>query len=281
MKVKIVECPRDAMQGIDNQILTLDKVEYINALLACNFDILDCGSFVSARAIPQMADTKEVLSLINSSENTKLLVIVPNERGAKEAAKFENISFIGFPFSVSQNFQKRNTNKSCEEAFETLMAINNIAQNANKETVAYISMCFGNPYNEYWSVDLVKEWVEKIVDIGITTISLSDTIGVATPSVIKELFSKLISAFPQIEFGAHFHTRPDNWEQNIEAAFEAGCRRFDGAILGLGGCPMAQDGLTGNLPTENLLSFLEQKQATTTVSMPHFARAIQLARKIF
>lgn len=261
MKVKIVECPRDAMQGFKRQINTETKIDYLNTLLEVGFDVLDCGSFVSAKAIPQMADTSEVLKSINTSSRTRLLVIVANTRGAEEASKFENVSYLGFPFSVSEEFQLRNTNKTREGAFETLKQIQAIANDSGKELVVYISMGFGNPYKEAWNYSLVSYWTKKIIDLGVKTISLSDTIGAAKPVDVKNLFSSLTFEHKEIEFGAHFHTRPENWRQLIEAAWESGCRRYDGAIKGFGGCPMATDKLTGNLPTEDLILFLKEKNS--------------------
>lgn len=281
MKVKIVECPRDAMQGLDYQISTKDKQAYLTRLLACGFDILDCGSFVSAAAIPQMADTKTVLNGIQNQSDTQLLVIVANKRGAVEACSFPSIHYIGFPFSVSPTFQLRNTHSSSEQAFALVEELVDLTQNAQKGLVVYLSMCFGNPYGDIWSVTHVMDWVERLAHVGVNCISLSDTIGIAKPEDIALLFSTLIARFPNIEFGAHFHTRPDNWEENIYAALEAGCRRFDGAIKGLGGCPMATDKLTGNLPTELLLDFLDKKGYTHNVNKDAFAEAMQHAVQLF
>ncbi|MCK9480232.1 MAG: hydroxymethylglutaryl-CoA lyase [Bacteroidia bacterium] len=281
MTVKIVECPRDAMQGLHIQIPTAVKIEYINTLLACNFDVLDCGSFVSSHAIPQLADSKEVLQGINEKGNTKLLVIVANVRGAQEACAIQKIDFLGYPFSVSDIFQRRNTNKSREESYVILNQIQQMALQYDKQTVAYISMGFGNPYGEPWSIALVEDWVAKVIDLGIKTISLSDTVGKANPEDIFALFSHLIPTFPDIEFGAHLHTRPDNWESNVEAAFRAGCRRFDGAVKGYGGCPFAEDALTGNLPTENLIHFIEIRGEKHKVIKDKFNHSLNLALKVF
>jgi hydroxymethylglutaryl-CoA lyase len=282
MKLTLVECPRDAMQGMPIFIPTHVKVAYINTLLKCGFDVLDCGSFVSAKAIPQMTDTHQLLNLIDEvPDSTKLLTIVANSRGALEACAHHNVSVVGFPFSVSEEFQKRNTNKSRQEAFDTLKEIQNIAAQKDKEVVAYISMAFGNHYQEIWSEAQVFEWVEKIAAIGIKTIALSDTVGVAQPQNIQSLFTNLIPEFPQISFGAHFHTRSENWEEKLEAAIAAGCKRFDGAIKGFGGCPMAADKLTGNMPTENIISFAEKHHLSHSINISAFNHAVLEAEKVF
>jgi hydroxymethylglutaryl-CoA lyase len=281
MKVKIVECPRDAMQGLDYQIETSDKIAYLQALLACGFDVLDCGSFVSPAAIPQMADTRDVLSAIHNTSKTQLLVIVANKRGALEACSFPQISYLGFPFSVSSTFQMRNTHLHSEQAFDLVVDMLQIARSAQKELVVYLSMCFGNPYGDPWSIQKVMDWVERLAAAGITRISLSDTIGIAQAADIEVLFSALIKRFPDVEFGAHLHTRPDNWEENIKAALRAGCRSFDGAIKGLGGCPMASDSLTGNLPTENLIAYLDANGFEHNVSQKAFQEALKHAGALF
>lgn len=281
MKAVIVECPRDAMQGLKNFIPTSVKIMYINALIDCNFDVLDCGSFVSARAIPQLSDTKEVLNALKPKGKTKFLVIVANKRGAKTAASAPKVDCIGFPLSVSETFQQRNTNKSIEQALQELADIKLIADMQGKETVAYISMCFGNPYKDLWNLEIVQHWVQKVAALGISTISLSDTIGIANPTDVFDLFTAMHKQHPSIVFGAHFHTNPSNWEAIVSAAFDAGCRRFDGAIHGLGGCPMAFDSLTGNLPTENLIHFLENKQVDLSVDMNAFDKARSLANQVF
>jgi len=256
--MKIIECPRDAIQGLHQYIPTEKKIAYINQLLASNlFDTIDFGSFVSPKAIPQMADTKGVLSGGNLFESkTKLLAIIANERGAKEASSYERISYLGYPFSVSETFQLRNTNATIAESLERVKAIQDICEKASKQLVLYISMGFGNPYGDVWNAEIVLEWVEKLKQSGIKIFSLSDTVGVANPESIKYLFENLIPQHPDLEFGAHLHTTPDTWKEKIESAYHAGCRRFDGAILGYGGCPMAADELVGNMPTENLLSFI-------------------------
>lgn len=281
MAVKIIECPRDAMQGFHNHIPTQVKIDYINSLLDCNFDVLDCGSFVSPQAIPQLADTKEVLQNIQDKGKTKLLVIIANLRGAQDACKIEKIDYLGYPFSVSDIFQKRNTNKGRKESFEVLKQIQSLANHSGKEVVVYISMGFGNPYGEFWSIELVEEWVSRVISLGIRCISLSDTIATASPKDIFELFSYLIPKFSNIEFGAHLHTKPNNWKENVEAAYKAGCRRFDGAIKGFGGCPFAEEELTGNLPTENLIYYLESIGETHSINQEKFAIALNRATKVF
>lgn len=278
--IKIIECPRDAMQGIKNFIPTELKVEYLQKLLNVGFHTIDCGSFVSPKAIPQMKDTSDVLhSLDLSDTDTKLSVIVANERGAKDAASHEMVSYLGFPFSISEEFQQRNTNSSILDSMERVKTILDISSSASKEMVVYISMGFGNPYGEFWSADLVTEWVGKLRELGIHHFSISDTVGVSSKSAIEEVFSSLIKAFPKAEFGAHFHTRPDEWEEKVEAAYKNGCMRFDGAIKGYGGCPMAKDDLVGNMPTERMIDYfgfdeLKLKKAP-------FEEAFQFASKVF
>lgn len=253
-KVKLIECPRDAMQGIHKFIPTDLKIKYLNLLLEAGFDTLDIGSFVSPKAIPQLADTQLVLERIIQSP-TKLLTIVANTKGIDEAVKFKNITYLGYPFSVSETFQKRNTNATIAEA---LMQVNYLKQQCDdhsKIPVVYISMGFGNPYGDAWDTDIVCHWVEKLVALKIPIISLSDTIGVAQVETVDYLFGKLIPSFPQTEFGAHLHTLKTNWREKVEAAYNAGCIRFDGAFKGYGGCPMATDELTGNMPMEFLLDY--------------------------
>ena len=249
----IVECPRDAMQGISKFIPTEVKISYIKSLLECNFDVLDCGSFVNPESVPQMADTAEVIAAISEVETqTKFLVIVANERGALRAVAFPKIKYLGYPFSLSETFQKRNTNSTQMDAFIRLAKIQEIALASNKEVVAYISMAFGNPYGDQYMY-----WADKIGSLGIRTISLADTTGQANLEDIEKLYSNLVNHFPHIEFGAHFHAKPFDWENKIETAIQFGCRRFDGAILGFGGCPFAKDELVGNIPTEHLIQYLE------------------------
>lgn len=281
-KIKIIECPRDAMQGIKDFIPTEKKVQYIQSLLRCGFDTIDFGSFVSPRAIPQMVDTAEVLSKLDLSKTeSKLLAIVANQRGAEEAVKHQEIKYLGYPFSISENFQMRNTHKTIAESMVVLKEILDLAHQNNKEVVAYLSMGFGNPYGDPWDVDIVGEWTQKLGAMGVTILSLSDTVGTSTPEVISYLFKNLIPKFPQIEFGAHLHTTPATWHEKVDAAYKAGCHRFDGAIQGFGGCPMAKDELTGNMPTEKLLSYFTAAKADTNVSWMSFESAHNEASKIF
>lgn len=281
-KVKLIECPRDAMQGIKDWIPTPQKVQYIQALLRCGFDTIDVGSFVSPKAIPQMKDTAEVLNSLDlSTTESKLLAIVANVRGAQDAVKFAQIDYLGFPFSISENFQMRNTHKTIAQSVETLQEILNIAYAHNKEVVAYLSMGFGNPYGDPWNVDIVGEWTERLAAMGVKILSLSDTIGSSTPEVIDYLFSNLIPRYPAIEFGAHLHTTPSSWHEKVDAAYQAGCHRFDGAIQGFGGCPMAKDELTGNMPTERLVSYFTTVKADTNIATMSFESAFNEASKIF
>ncbi len=253
--MKLIECPRDAIQGIKHFIPTEKKIKYINLLLESNlFDTIDFGSFVSPKAIPQMADTAEVVRGLNLSQTkTKLLAIIANERGAMEACQFEQISYLGYPFSISETFQRRNTNATIAESLERVKAIQEITEKANKKLVIYISMGFGNPYGDEWNAEIAIKWVDELQKLGIKIFSLSDTVGVATPESITYLFENLIPKYPNLEFGAHLHTTYDTWQEKVDAAYNAGCRRFDGAFLGYGGCPMAADELVGNMPMENLL----------------------------
>lgn len=280
--VKIIECPRDAMQGIKTFIPTDKKVQYIQSLLSVGFDTIDFGSFVSPKAIPQMADTAAVLSQLDLSGTTsKLLAIVANVRGAREAALHDQIHYLGFPFSISENFQMRNTHKTIAQSVETLREILDIAATHNKEVVAYLSMGFGNPYGDPWNVDIVGDWTMKLVDMGIKIVSLSDTVGSSTPKIITYLFSNLIPEYPEIEFGAHLHTTPDKWLEKISAAYGSGCRRFDGAIQGFGGCPMAKDELTGNMPTEQMLSYFKTIKADIAIDHLKFERIYHEATNLF
>ena len=281
-KVKIIECPRDAMQGIKTFIPTAQKVKYIQSLLGCGFDTIDVGSFVSPKAIPQMADTAEVLSQLDLSKTkSKLLGIVANVRGAEDAVVQEKIDFLGYPFSISENFQMRNTHKTIAESVDTLKEILEISDKANKRVVTYISMGFGNPYGDPWNVEIVGEWTEKLAEMGVDILSLSDTVGTSTPEEITYLFSNLISKYPHIEFGAHLHTTPTKWHEKIDAAYKSGCRRFDGAIQGFGGCPMAKDDLTGNMPTEKILSYFTSEKAVTNVNWMVFEAAFNKATELF
>lgn len=280
--VKIIECPRDAMQGIATFIPTKKKIEYLNALLKVGFNTLDCGSFVSASSIPQMRDTFNVIPELDLSESkTKLSVIVANIRGAEEAAEFDEINYIGFPFSVSETFQQRNTNSSMDESLERVEQILNICECHGKELVVYISMAFGNPYNDIYHPAIVEHWVDRLHDLGIADMSISDTIGVATPKLITDLYAVLYEDFPKIEFGSHFHTTPDTWQEKIEAAYSNGCKRFDGAINGFGGCPMAKDDLTGNMPTENLIKFFEEKGIDHGLDLEAFEEARAISKTVF
>jgi hydroxymethylglutaryl-CoA lyase len=280
--IKIIECPRDAMQGIKAFIPTERKVAYIQSLLRVGFDSLDFGSFVSPKAIPQMQDTAEVLAQLDLSKTkSKLLVIIANIQGAIAASQHQPIQYLGFPFSISENFQMRNTHKTIAESLVTLQEILEIADQNNKEVVAYLSMGFGNPYGDPWNVEIVGEWTEKLSNLGVKIISLSDTIGSSTPDVIEYLFLHLITKYPKIEFGAHLHTTPDKWFEKIDAAYGAGCRRFDGAIQGFGGCPMARDILTGNMPTEKLLTYFNSKRENTNLSTMSFESAYNEVSQLF
>ena len=280
--IKIIECPRDAMQGIKPFIPTEKKVAYIQSLLRVGFDSIDFGSFVSPKAIPQMQDTAEVLARLDLSQTrSKLLAIIANTQGATLAAVHPEIRYLGFPFSISENFQMRNTHKTIAESLITLQEILEIADKSNKEVVAYLSMGFGNPYGDPWNVEIVGEWTQKLADMGVKILSLSDTVGSSTPDVISYLFSNLIPQYPEIEFGAHLHTTPDKWFEKIEAAYKAGCRRYDGAIQGFGGCPMATDDLTGNMPTEKLLSYFTAQKEFTNMSPMSFESAYNEASKLF
>ena len=280
--IKIIECPRDAMQGIKSFIPTEKKVAYIQALLRVGFDTIDFGSFVSPRAVPQMQDTAAVLEQLDLSKtSSKLLAIIANTKGAEMAAQFEPIKYLGFPFSISENFQMRNTHKTIAESIVSMQEILEIADKHQKEVVAYLSMGFGNPYGDPWNVEIVGEWTEKLAAMGVKILSLSDTIGSSTPKVIRYLFSNLIPKYPQIEFGAHLHTTYDKWFEKIEAAYESGCRRYDGAIQGFGGCPMAKDELTGNMPTEKLLSYFTANKENLNLNPLSFESAYNEASKIF
>lgn len=280
--IKIIECPRDAMQGIKPFIPTERKVAYIQSLLRVGFDSIDFGSFVSPKAIPQMQDTAEVLAQLDLSQTrSKLLAIIANTQGATLAAVHPEIQYLGFPFSISENFQMRNTHKTIAESLITLQEILEIADKSKKELVAYLSMGFGNPYGDPWNTEIVGKWTQKLSDMGVKILSLSDTVGSSTPDAISYLFSNLIPKYPEIEFGAHLHTTPDKWFEKIDAAYKAGCRRYDGAIQGFGGCPMATDDLTGNMPTEKLLSYFTSKKENTNLSPMSFESAYNEASKLF
>lgn len=280
-KLNWIECPRDAMQGIHEFIPTSRKVEYINQLLKCGFDTLDFGSFVSPKAIPQMRDTADVLEKLVLTD-TKLLAIIANERGASDAVQFEEISYLGFPFSVSETFQQRNTNSSIEESLGNLEKIQNLCLKNSKKLVVYLSMGFGNPYGDVWNPDIVINWSERLhTELGVEILALSDTIGVANDANIRLLFENLIPALPKVEFGAHLHTVPARAEEVVNAAYESGCRRFDSAIKGFGGCPMATDDLTGNMPTERILRYLEDKKIEHQLNLEEFNKAFLLADHVF
>jgi hydroxymethylglutaryl-CoA lyase len=276
--VKIIECPRDAMQGIKEFIPTQKKAEYINSLLEAGFDTIDFGSFVSPKAIPQMADTAEVLNQLNlDSSSSKLLAIIANQRGAEDAIKFDEISYLGFPFSVSETFQQRNTNSSIEDSLGRVNEIQNICLKNQKKLVVYLSMAFGNPYGDEWNSEIVIKWAKKIAEMDVKIIALADTIGVSNPENISYLFSQIIPEFSAVEIGAHLHTTPDKWREKIEAAWNSGCRRFDTAIKGLGGCPMAKEDLTGNFPTEKLLDYLSEKEIESGINKEAFGSAMNKA----
>ena len=280
MQVKLIECPRDAMQGLINFIDTDTKVSYLNALLEVGFDTLDCGSFVNPKIIPQMADTPQVLKRLKMTE-TKLSVIVANVRGAESAVQFDEITYLGFPFSISETFQKRNTNTSIEESLYIVETIIALCTKHNKKFMAYLSMGFGNPYNEPWNAEIVTYWIKRLKEKGASFFSLSDTVGVSNPKTITHVISEVTHEFPGLNFGCHFHTRPDEWKEKIEAAYNAGCRRFDGAIKGFGGCPMADDALVGNMPTENMVEYFENRNLKLGLDKEKFAEAMLIAGRIF
>jgi len=280
--LKLTECPRDAMQGLHDFIPTDVKVNYINQLLTVGFDTIDFGSFVSPKAIPQMKDTADVLNQLNlNATKSKLLAIIANERGANDAFQFEQIDYLGFPFSISETFQQRNANSSILESLKRVDAIQNNCLKYNKELVVYISMAFGNPYGDLWHPDVVTEWAEKLVGLGVSKLALSDTIGVSSPENISSLFSQLIPEFSKTRFGAHLHTTPHAWEEKVVAAYENGCREFDGAIKGFGGCPMAADELTGNMPTEKMVDYFTEKKIETGLNLELFYDSLQLAGQVF
>ncbi len=280
--LKLVECPRDAMQGLHDFVPTKKKIDYINALLRVGFHTIDFGSFVSERAIPQLRDTAEVLANLELDDtDSKLLAIVANERGGEAAAQHPEISYLGYPFSVSEVFQKRNTNKTIEESQILVQKLLEICAKSGQELVVYISMGFGNPYGEEWSAEIVEDWCGKLSEKGVKILSLSDTIGTSNPESITYLFKNLIPALPAVEFGAHLHTTPATWREKVEAALDSGCRRFDGAIKGFGGCPMAADDLVGNMPMEKLLSFVQEKGLAKNINMLAFETAYNRALEVF
>ncbi|WP_288791007.1 hydroxymethylglutaryl-CoA lyase [uncultured Elizabethkingia sp.] len=278
----ITECPRDAMQGWPELIPTNKKIDYINSLMDVGYDILDCGSFVNPRMVPQMADSGEVVDNIDKSRsNTKLSVVIANFRGAEKALEHEKIDYLGFPFSISETFQHRNTNKSREEAFTEVQRIFDLTKSKNKDLILYFSMAFGNPYGEMWKWQDVEEWAQRFSDMGVKTVMLSDTTGVSDAETIALLFSKIPPLFPNIEFGAHFHNRYEDSYKKLKAAYDNGCRRFDTAIKGIGGCPMAKDELVGNMPTEQLINFLQLEKIDNRLNLLNFESSYNQAKDIF
>jgi hydroxymethylglutaryl-CoA lyase len=280
--IKLVECPRDAMQGWKAFIPTMDKVAYISQLLKVGFDTLDFGSFVSSKNIPQMADTKEVIPHLDlQNTDTKLLAIIANTRGAEEAAGFDQIHYLGFPFSISPTFQKRNTNSSIEESFQTVIDMKNICDKNKKEPVVYISMAFGNPYHDEYNEDIILNWITKLAGEGIAIISLADTIGVANPSQIASLAKFVTTSFPAIETGVHLHSTGADWKEKIDAALQNGCMRFDGALKGVGGCPMAEDKLVGNMNSELMIPYFKELGVLRNINEEELRKAVTMASKIF
>src|SRR6187200_2471079 len=280
--IKLIECPRDAMQGWKNFIPTEKKIEYINSLLKVGFDTIDFGSFVSAKTIPQMADTKEVIGHLEMGiSDTKLLAIIANLRGAEEALVFDQIAYLGFPFSVSETFQQRNTNSSIDESLRRVEEIQNLCINKNKKLVIYISMAFGNPYNDLYDEDIVFNWVERLVELDIEIISLADTVGVATPEQVYDMTSYLVESLPATEVGVRLHSTFENWQQKLDAAVKAGCKKFDGALKGIGGCPMAKDELVGNMNTELMIPYLEEKGLLSELDENALRESLRIAGEIF
>ena len=281
-KLKLIECPRDAMQGIKPFIATEQKVRYINQLLKANFDTIDVGSFVSPKAIPQMRDTADVIRRLDLEDTkTKLSVIIANIRGAYQAVEFDEIEYLGFPFSISETFQMRNTNATIEKSLQRVADIQSISIKNNKKLMIYVSMGFGNPYGDEWSAEIVEKWVSDLYSMGIRHISLSDTIGVSVPESITYIFSNLIPRFPDVEFGAHLHTVPNKWKEKVHSAYESGCRRFDGAIRGYGGCPMAKDDLTGNMPMEKMVEYFIDRGVDTYLNLAEFELAVSMSNEVF
>lgn len=280
--IKLVECPRDAMQGWKSYIPTQKKIEYINSLLQVGFDTIDFGSFVSAKAIPQMADTKEVIKGLQlSSTRSKLLSIIANERGAEDAVLFDEITYLGFPFSVSETFQQRNTNSSINESLKRVEAIQELCIKNKKQLVVYLSMGFGNPYGDNWSEEIVFEWAEKLVALNIQILSLADTVGIATAEQVKRMTGYLIQQLPQTEIGVHLHSTSLNWKEKLEAAYTSGCRRFDGALKGIGGCPMANDELVGNMDTIKMIPYFETQTNNLRFNKEALQKSLQLADQLF
>ncbi|HET9744600.1 MAG TPA: hydroxymethylglutaryl-CoA lyase [Chitinophagaceae bacterium] len=280
--LKLIECPRDAMQGWKNFIPTEKKIRYINSLLKVGFDTVDFGSFVSAKAIPQMADTKEVSSKIEMpNPNAKLLAIIANLRGAEQASAFDHITCLGFPFSVSETFQERNTNSSIHESLKRVEEIQNLCVNKNKKLVIYISMAFGNPYGDPYDEDIVFNWVEKLVELDIEIISLADTVGIASPGQVYDMTSYLIESLPSTEIGVHLHSTFENWQEKLDAATKAGCKRFDGALKGIGGCPMANDDLVGNMNTEWMINYFETRGMNPGIDKNALLDSLAIAEETF
>jgi hydroxymethylglutaryl-CoA lyase len=280
--IKLIECPRDAMQGWKKFIPTEKKIEYINSLLKVGFDTIDFGSFVSPKAIPQMADTSEVVRRLESGAgSTKLLAIVANMRGAEEASVFDKITYLGFPFSISETFQQRNTNSSIEQSLERVEEIQNLCIKTGKQLVVYMSMGFGNPYGDLYDEEIVFEWVNKLVAMDIGIISLADTVGVATPAQVYDVASYLIDSLPGTEIGVHLHSTPDNWKEKLDAAIKAGCKRFDGALKGIGGCPMADDELVGNMDSELMINYFEENNLVAGLSKEALSESLRIAGEIF
>ncbi len=278
----LTECPRDAMQGWPEPIATSQKIDYLNALMTVGFDVLDCGSFVSPRTIPQMADSATVIEEIDKGvSRTRLSVIVANVRGAEKALKHQAVDILGFPFSVSETFQQRNTNKSREEAYQHINRIAEMLKEDGRQLNVYFSMAFGNPYGDHWDVEEIKDWTTKFSDLGIRRILLSDTTGTGTPEQISELFTVLPQQFPEVEFGAHFHNRYEDSYIKLKSAYDAGCRRFDSAIKGIGGCPMAKDELVGNMPTEQVINFMAAEKIDHSLNLLNFESAYNQAKRIF
>ena len=281
-KIKIIECPRDAMQGIKRWIPSDEKLSYLQSVLSVGFDVVDFGSFVSSRVVPQMKDTDYIINNLDTANtNSKLLAIVANYRGAVAACNYSTISFIGYPFSISEIFQMRNSNKTIFESFDDLKKIKSLIDAKNKKLVVYLSMGFGNPYGEPWNLEIVEKWIQSLNSIGVETISISDTIGTAKKSDINKIYSFLIPRYSKIEFGAHFHSKPNEWYEKVNEAYINGCKRYDGAIMGFGGCPMAKDDLTGNIPTEKLLSFFNSTKENTSINSLHFESCYNDALKLF
>ncbi len=278
----LTECPRDAMQGWPEPIATSQKIDYLNALMTVGFDVLDCGSFVSPRTIPQMADSATVIEEIDKGvSRTRLSVIVANVRGAEKALKHQAVDILGFPFSVSETFQQRNTNKSREEAYQHISRIAEMLKEDGRQLNVYFSMAFGNPYGDHWDVEEIKDWTTKFSDLGIRRILLSDTTGTGTPEQISEMFTVLPQQFPEVEFGAHFHNRYEDSYIKLKSAYDAGCRRFDSAIKGIGGCPMAKDELVGNMPTEQVINFMAAEKIDHSLNLLNFESAYNQAKRIF